>query len=59
MDLRDGALNTLLESLDAKHEKLGWNIYQNKSGRTIVKISYGGLRNLDLISDTIEEQTKT
>ena len=57
MDLRDGTLYTLLDSLDTKYEKLGWNIYQNKSGRTIVKISYGGSKNLDLNSET-QDQTE-
>ena len=51
MDLRNSTLHRLLESLEENNECLGWNMYRNKRGKIIVKISYDEETKLDLNSE--------
>ena len=51
MDSCKGTLHRLLQSLDENNVCLGWNMYRNKNGRIIVKISYDDDSTLDLNSD--------
>ena len=41
MELHNGTLNALLETLGSKNELLGWNMYTQKSGVIMVKIRFG------------------
>ena len=56
MELRNGTLSAILDTLSTKNAIQGWNMYQNKKGGIVVKIRFDGHRQGERDRESMDNQ---